>query len=167
MPKARSLPRLALRGIAILASIHKARYLTIEAIEWLHFPRCITGAVQLPYVCLARIGNGYSTSTAVGETLVGLYEDPGRRRAAQERYLYLIEQIGHMHPMRIAAGWQKLHRVEVVEQGGMVPVGVKVETAEHVLISSKGVETLDDEAHYHILFGGQIVANALLPSIAR
>jgi hypothetical protein len=69
---------------------------------------------------------------ATGEAVAGLYEDPARRAVAQERYL--IGHMGHAHPTRIGVGWQKLQRVEVVERGGAVPLGVKVETAEHVLI---------------------------------
>jgi hypothetical protein len=70
---------------------------------------------------------------ATGEALAGLYTDPANRMKAQTTYL-----IGHMgcaHPTRIGAGWQVLQRIEVVERGGVVPLGAKVEIEDYVLIS--------------------------------
>lgn len=70
---------------------------------------------------------------ATGEAIAGLYMDPVYRMQAYDNYL-----IGHMgcaHPTRIGVGWQRLQRIEVVGRGGLAPFGVKVETAEHVLIS--------------------------------
>jgi hypothetical protein len=70
---------------------------------------------------------------ATAEAIAGLYTDPVYRMQAYENYL-----IGHMgctHPTRIGVGWQRLQRIEVVERGGVAPLGVKVEIGEHVLIS--------------------------------
>ena len=62
-----------------------------------------------------------------------MYTDPVYRMQAQENYL--IGQMGCAHPTRIGAGWQRLQRIEVVERGGVAPLGIKVEIGEHVLIS--------------------------------
>lgn len=68
-----------------------------------------------------------------GEALTGLYTDPMYRMQAQKHYL--IGHMGCVHPTQIGAGWQVLQRIEVVERGGVVPLGVKVETEDYVLIS--------------------------------
>lgn len=70
---------------------------------------------------------------ATGEAIGGLYTDPAYRMQAYDNYL-----IGHMgcaHPTRIGVGWQRLQRIEVVERGGVAPLGVRVEIGEHVLIA--------------------------------
>jgi hypothetical protein len=70
---------------------------------------------------------------ATGAALAGLYTDPAQRMQAQENYL--IGQMGCAHPTRIGDGWQVLQRIEVVERGGVAPLGVRVEIGEHVLIT--------------------------------
>ena len=70
---------------------------------------------------------------ATGEAIAGLYTDPVYRTQAYDNYL-----IGHMgcaHPTHIGVDWQRLQRIEVVERGGVAPLGVRVEIGEHVLIS--------------------------------
>ncbi|HEY0737189.1 MAG TPA: replication-relaxation family protein [Herpetosiphonaceae bacterium] len=70
---------------------------------------------------------------ATGEAIAGLYTDPLYRKQAQNNYM--VAHMGCAHPTRIGAGWQVLQRIEVVERGGIAPLGVKVEIGEHVLIS--------------------------------
>lgn len=70
---------------------------------------------------------------ATGEALAGLYTDPANRMKAQTTYL--IGHMGETHPTRIGAGWQVIQRIEAVERGGVVPLGVKVEIEDYVLIS--------------------------------
>jgi hypothetical protein len=70
---------------------------------------------------------------ATGEAIAGLYTDPVYRMQAYDNYL--IGHMGCVHPTRIGAGWQRLQRIEVVERGGVAPLGVRVEVGEHVLIT--------------------------------
>jgi hypothetical protein len=70
---------------------------------------------------------------ATGEAIAGLYTDPLYRKQAQNNYM--VGYMGCAHPTRIGAGWQVLERIEVVERGGVAPLGVRVEIGEHVLIS--------------------------------
>jgi hypothetical protein len=70
---------------------------------------------------------------ATGEAIAGLYTDPANRMKAQTTYL--IGHMGHSHPTRIGAGWQVLQRIEVVERGGVVPLGARVAIEDYVLIT--------------------------------
>lgn len=69
---------------------------------------------------------------ATGEALALLYPDPAKRTTAQERYL--IGYMGMVHPLTIGDGWGELRAVQVVERGGAVPWGVKIESGTYQLI---------------------------------